>query len=764
MPPDDDTIRPELAELRARTAATLDAAQQPEAVARRHARHRTARENIADLVDDGSFVEYGALALAAQHARMSVPELVAASPADGLITGIGTIGGARIMVLAYDYTVFAGTQGGMGHKKLDRMLELAARWRLPVVIFAEGGGGRPNDTDMPLVAGLDTPSFYRFAALAGIAPRIAIVAGRCFAGNAVLAGLADVVIATESSSIGMGGPAMIEGGGLGVFKPEAVGPIDMQARGGVVDVRVPDEAAAVAVAKQCIGYFGSAQPAAWTCADQVALRTLVPAERRRAFKIRPIIDTLADTGSVLELRREFGIAMVTALARIEGRAVGVIANSSQTLGGAIDTDASDKAARFLQLCDAFGLPVISLCDTPGFMVGPDAESTGLVRHASRMFAIAARMRVPVFGVVLRRGSGLGAQAMTAGHFHPPAFTVAWPTGEFGAMGIEGAVRLGMKKQIEADRRRRLRATHSVRRRSHRGERARQGRSAWRPTSRSTASSIRPTRGGWHRARAADVHAGRAARAALARHVVTKFTRVAIRNRPVGDRRHRVPSVGGMTKTCFALLALVGCVPPVAKRPAPTKADVDLMLIAEPGRLLEPTPRAVLVHVLLRAVGHDRDHTARRRRDIRRTALRARARRFREPARLRRPSPTDSSRRSCSAARMGPAASASSRARLFRKASASRADQGDGDRARTRYGLLELDVAGGPAHSQLGAGRERKLDAEQGRARAAVAGVFARKSIHGVLACQSASTLRFLSARAISALRPPTDLAQFNASR
>ena len=443
----DDNPRPELAELRARVAATLDDSR-PDAVARRRkTKQRTARENLADLVDPESFQEYGGLALAAQRARLSQAELIVASPADGLIAGTATIGGQRAMVLVYDYTVFAGTQGGMSHKKLDRMLALAAEQALPVVLFAEGGGGRPNDTDMPLVAGLDTPSFRAFAALNGLAPRIGIVSGRCFAGNAVLLGLCDVVIATENSSIGMGGPAMIEGGGLGTFSPEEVGPIDMQTKSGVVDVRVADEAAAVAVAKQYLAYFGART--AWTCADQTVLRTLIPPERRRAFKIRPIVEAVADTGSVLELRRDFGLAAVTALARIEGRAVGVIANSSQHLGGALDADASDKLARFLQLCDAFGLPVVSLCDTPGFMVGPKAEATGLVRHASRLFAVAARLRVPFFTIVLRRGYGLGAQAMAGGHFHAGVFTISWPTGEFGAMGLEGAVRLSLKKQLEA---------------------------------------------------------------------------------------------------------------------------------------------------------------------------------------------------------------------------------------------------------------------------------------------------------------------------
>ncbi|HEU0037359.1 MAG TPA: carboxyl transferase domain-containing protein [Kofleriaceae bacterium] len=444
----DDPVRPELAELRARLAATEDA-QRPDAVARRRKTgQRTARENIADLVDPGSFVEYGGLALAAQRARLPLDKLIEASPADGLVAGVGTVGGARVMVLAYDYTVFAGTQGGMGHKKLDRMLELAEQWRMPVVLFAEGGGGRPNDTDMPWVAGLDVTSFARFAALSGLAPRVGIASGRCFAGNAALLGLCDVVIATENSSIGMGGPAMIEGGGLGKVTPEEVGPIDMQSKNGVVDIRVADEAEAVAAAKRYLAYFAGRVDAA-PHADQAALRTMIPAERRRAFKIRPIVETLVDTGSVLELRREFATGIVTALVRIGGHPFGLVANSSQHLGGAIDSDGSDKLARFLQLCDAFGLPIVALVDTPGFMVGPRAEATGLVRHASRLFAIAASLRVPYFAIVLRRGYGLGAQAMTGGHFHAPVFTISWPSGEFGAMGIEGAVRLALKKELAA---------------------------------------------------------------------------------------------------------------------------------------------------------------------------------------------------------------------------------------------------------------------------------------------------------------------------
>jgi acetyl-CoA carboxylase carboxyltransferase component len=452
---DPDAVRPELAELRTRIAATTDAGR-PDAVARRRKTgQRTTRENIADLVDDGTFVEYGALAVAAQRQRHSLEDLQRISPADGIVCGIGAVNGAlfdaehaRTMVLAYDYTVFAGTQGGMGHKKLDRMLALAADWRVPVVLFAEGGGGRPNDIDMPTVAGLDTPTFLGFAALSGLVPSVGIASGRCFAGNAALLGCCSVIIATEDSSIGMGGPAMIEGGGLGTFKPEEVGPIAVQTKNGVVDVRVRDEAEGVAVAKKYLAYF-QGPTKDWTAADQATLRSALPDRRRRAYKIRPVVETIADVGSVLELRRDFGRSIVTVLARIEGRSVGIVANDPYHLGGAVDSDAADKAARFFQLCDAFGLPIVSLCDTPGFMVGPPAETTALVRHVSRMFVAAASLSVPFFTVVLRKGYGLGAQAMSGGHFHAPFFTISWPTGEFGGMNLEGAVRLGMRKELEA---------------------------------------------------------------------------------------------------------------------------------------------------------------------------------------------------------------------------------------------------------------------------------------------------------------------------
>ncbi len=439
--------RADLDAVRERHALGLDEAR-PEAVAKRHELgRRTARENLDELVDTGSFVEYGPLIFAAQEARRSKDELIRRTPADGLVAGVGDVEGRPTVVMSYDYTVLAGTQGMRNHLKKDRLFELAERRRLPLVLFAEGGGGRPGDLDWPHVAGLDCRAFHLFARLSGLVPLVGIASGYCFAGNAALLGCCDVVIASEDSSIGMGGPAMIEGGGLGVFEPQDVGPIDVQWTNGVVDLRVKDDAEAVAATKRYLSYFRGATEPPETPKDETPLRNLVPTNRKRIYDVRRVIDALLD--DVLELRRGFGHGMVTALARIDGRPLGVIANDPSHLGGAIDAHAADKAARFMQLCDAFDLPILSLCDTPGFMVGPPAERTATVRHFSRMFVTGANLSVPIGTVVLRKGYGLGAQAMAGGGFKAGLFCVGWPTSEFGGMGLEGAVRLGMRRELEA---------------------------------------------------------------------------------------------------------------------------------------------------------------------------------------------------------------------------------------------------------------------------------------------------------------------------
>jgi acetyl-CoA carboxylase carboxyltransferase component len=445
---EDKPARDDLDAVRARHALTLDQAR-PDAIAKRHEQgRRTARENLADLIDPGSFVEYGPLIHAAQERRRPRQELIARTPADGLVAGTATIAGAPAVVMSYDYTVLAGTQGMRNHLKKDRLFEIAERRKLPVVLFAEGGGGRPGDVDWPHVAGLDCRAFHLFAKLSGLVPLVGIASGYCFAGNAALLGCCDVVIATEDSSIGMGGPAMIEGGGLGAYEPGAVGPIAVQYGNGVVDIRAPDEPSAVAATKRYLSYFTTAPPPPARTRDPSALRDLIPANRKRIYDLRTVIDALLD--DVLELRKGWAPGIITALARAhENRPLGVIANNPAHLGGAIDSDGADKAARFMQLCDAFGLPVLFLCDTPGFMVGPEAEKSATVRHFSRLFLTGANLRVPTGTIVLRKGYGLGAQAMAAGSFKAPQFTIAWPTAEFGGMGLEGAVRLGMRRELEA---------------------------------------------------------------------------------------------------------------------------------------------------------------------------------------------------------------------------------------------------------------------------------------------------------------------------
>ncbi len=448
-----DSVRPDLAEVLDRRALTRDD-KRPEAVARRRkTKQRTVRENVDDLVDAGTFVEYGPLVVAAQRRRRGLEDLLRRSPADGLVTGVGRINGdlfedpaARAAVMAYDYTVFAGTQGVHNHWKTDRIIDIAEQGRMPLVLFAEGGGGRPGDDDYGGFIGFNT--FHHFGQLSGLVPMVAIVSGRCFAGNASLLGCCDVIIGTADANIGMGGPAMIEGGGLGVFRPEEIGPSAVQRASGVIDIAVADEAEGVAVAKRYLAYF-QGRLAQWTAPDQRRMRSLVPENRVRVYDIRKVIETLADEGTVLELRRDFGRTMVTSLIRIEGRAVGIVANNPAHLGGAIDSDGSDKGARFIQLCDAFDIPIVHLCDTPGIMVGPEIEKTALVRHAARMFLTASNATVPYFTIILRKAYGLGAVAMAGGNFRAPYFTVAWPTGEFAPMGIEGQVKLGYRQELAA---------------------------------------------------------------------------------------------------------------------------------------------------------------------------------------------------------------------------------------------------------------------------------------------------------------------------
>jgi acetyl-CoA carboxylase carboxyltransferase component len=448
-------VRPDLDEVQRRHQNGLDEERQ-EAVTKRHSQGRlTARENINLLIDEGSLVEYGPTVIAAQRRRRSLDDLITKTPADGLVGGLASINGSlfsghdsRVVVMSYDYAVLAGTQGQQNHRKKDRLFEVAEKLQLPVIFFAEGGGGRPGDTDGLGVSGLDCLAFHDFAKLSGLVPLIGITGGFCFAGNAAILGCCDVVIALEGSNIGMGGPAMIEGGGLGVFTPQEIGPLSVQKANGVVDLVARDDAHAVELAKKYLAFFqGSTHN--FTIHDQDQLRTVIPINRVKAYDVRNVLELMFDVNSVLELRSGFGLGMITALARVEGKPVGVIANNPHHLSGAIDSDGADKAARFMQLCDAFDIPLITLVDTPGMMVGPDVEESALVRHCSRLFVTGVNISVPVVSIVLRKSYGLGAQAMMAGSTKAPLACVSWPTGEFGGMGLEGAVRLGYRQELAA---------------------------------------------------------------------------------------------------------------------------------------------------------------------------------------------------------------------------------------------------------------------------------------------------------------------------
>ena len=451
-----DELRPELQHLQARLANTEDSVRHQAAAKRHEKGYRTARENLYDLVDEGSFMEYGQLAVAAQRNRRAYEDLQVNTAADGIITGIATVNrhqvaedAAQTAIMICDYSVLAGTQGYYHHHKLDRLCELAEQMKLPVIIYTEGGGGRPGDTDIATgVSGLDVESFLSWGRLSGQVPRIAVNNGYCFAGNAALFGCADITIATRTSWIGMAGPAMIEGGGLGKFAPTDIGPMDMQEKNGVVDIVADDEAHATALAKEVLGYF-QGPVKQWQAADQAFLRDALPEDRRFGYNVRRIIECIADQDSFTELRRVYGRSIITGFIRIEGKPLGLICSDCQQMGGAIDSVASEKAARFLQLCDAFDLPVLSLTDTPGYMVGVNSEREGAVRKMSRLLVSGASITVPLVNIILRKAYGLGAIAMAGGSFVKPVYTAAWPTGEFGAMGLEGAVTLGYRKELDA---------------------------------------------------------------------------------------------------------------------------------------------------------------------------------------------------------------------------------------------------------------------------------------------------------------------------
>jgi len=448
-----------LDDLNDRKDLTLDHLRGNQQQKRRQKGYLTARENLQNLCPVDSFMEYGQMAVAAQRLRHDYDELKSTTAADGVITGVGQINQGLVddqntqsAIVINDYSVLAGTQGYFHHLKLDRILAVAADKKYPVVMFTEGGGGRPGDTDITTVnSGLQCQSFATWASLQGKVPRISVANGYCFAGNAALFGAADITIATQSSWIGMAGPAMIEGGGLGVVKPTDIGPSANQVKNGVIDILVENEQQAAEMAKQCLLYFQGplVDGEKNTFANQQLLNQVLPEDRRFVYDVKDIINILADTDSFTEIKAQFGAACITGFMHLQGFPIGIIASNCKVLGGAIDVDAGEKASQFMLLCQQFSIPIVVLCDTPGFMVGPEHEDKGAVRRLSQMFVAGSQLTVPLVAVVLRKCYGLGAQALLGGNTSQPSYTIAWPTGEFGAMGLEGAVKLGFKKELAA---------------------------------------------------------------------------------------------------------------------------------------------------------------------------------------------------------------------------------------------------------------------------------------------------------------------------
>lgn len=437
QPNDDDP--PLLAKTQAARRATLDDAR-PEAIARQHGRGRwTARERITALFDPETFVEYGQLA---QPQRRSLGD----APADGLVMGVGLVDGVSVCAFTYDYTVMGGSQSPRNHRKMDRMMEVTERNRWPVVFWSEGGGARASELHYD--GGMVT-TFVQLARLSGLVPIVTILSGPSFAGQANIAGTSDVIIATEDSTLGLSGPPLVMSATGELLTPHELGPMSMHERIGTVEIVVDDEAEALAAARKYLSYFTAVDsPPTVGAADQTPLRTMVPENPRRAYDVRKIVTILADEGSVTELRPMFGRCLSTSLCRIDGRVVGVLANNPMFGAGAIDAEGSAKFSRHIELCNAYDIPLLFLCDTPGFMIGTAAEATALVRHSARTLMALSAADVPILTVILRKAYGLGYYAMGSDALAPDII-VGWPTAEFGGMGLEGAVNIVYRDELEA---------------------------------------------------------------------------------------------------------------------------------------------------------------------------------------------------------------------------------------------------------------------------------------------------------------------------
>jgi acetyl-CoA carboxylase carboxyltransferase component len=414
------------------------------AVEKQHKRGKyTARERIEKLLDPNSFREIGGLA--------QPVEVSGDYAADGIVTGTGFIDGKLVCCAAYDYTILAGSQGKVSHQKIDHIVNIAIQQGCPMILFSEGGGAR--------VQGIATTSratsevFVSLARASGWIPTITVICGPAFAGHANLASLTDVIIMIEKeSAMGIAGPPLVKSAMGANFTPEELGGVEIQGKAGTPDLIVDSEESAINHIRSYLSYLPSncnqPLPISAEVMEPVGdLCSLVPTASNRAYDMRKVIDAIFDKGSVLELKGFYGKNVITSFARINGKTIGIIANQPQAKAGILDSPGSDKMARFISLCDAYRIPITFLVDVPGFTPGPAAEQSALVRHSARIIYELAQATIPIYTVVIRKAYGLAYYAMGALAFKPNLL-VAWPTAEFGGMGLEGAVEILHKEELQ----------------------------------------------------------------------------------------------------------------------------------------------------------------------------------------------------------------------------------------------------------------------------------------------------------------------------
>jgi len=425
----------------------------PDRVERQHSLGKlTVRERLDLLLDPGTWVEYGMLA---DHMDAGLGDRYLA--ADGAVTGIGEIDGRKVAVAAYDFTVMAGSMGTVGESKIRRMRHHAISQRIPMVWLLDSAGARIQSTSGSSFAGAGD-LFREQVAMSGVVPMVAAMLGHCAAGTAYIPALADFVpMVKGTSSMALGGRHLVKAAvGEDVTEEEMGGSAVHTKISGVADLEVADDAACLEIVRKYLSYFpahNQESPPVRTTADPVDRRVeelydIVPTAPRRAYDMRKVITAIVDDGDVFWMKPDWAKNLVTGLARIDGQSVGIVANQPMVLGGALDVNAADKAARFVWLCDAFGIPLVFLHDVPGFIVGSAVEKQGIIRHGAKMLFAVSEATVPKVSVILRKSYGAGYFVMN-GLAYEADYIVAWPTAEIAVMGPDGAVAIIHRKTLEA---------------------------------------------------------------------------------------------------------------------------------------------------------------------------------------------------------------------------------------------------------------------------------------------------------------------------